>query len=165
MKKAIISLLIILPFIYACSDSDNDTPTPTIAGEWSAQTLTIHSSSYDEDIDPYVKKAFSDILEENKIKRIFTSENNTVETKYTNSLGSEVIYSTQTYEIKKDSLYLKSNNNTTSCHFSVSEQILTTRWQVDKKELVAILLDMEKQGVAMIIPEDYTGTITFIEKR
>ena len=165
MKKAIISLLVILPFIYSCSDSDNDTTTPSIAGEWSTQTLTIYSSTYDEDIDPYVKKAFSDILEENKITRTFTSENNTVVTKYINSLGSEVIYSSQTYEIQKDSLYLKSNNSTTSCHFSVSDQILTTRWQVNKKELVAILLDMEKQGVAMIIPEDYTGTITFVEKR
>ena len=167
MKKITTYLTLILSSICifsSCSDDDNN-PSPTVAGEWNAFSLTIYSETYNQDIDPYVQKAFNDVLEENKISRVFDESSKTVKTTYINSLGSEVLYSTENYETKGESLYLTSGNVTNKYEYSVSTPILTTQWNVNRDQLTAILSKMDKAPVAAILPDDYQGVIKFEERR
>lgn len=168
MKRAIIFLSVVFMSAYlicSCSDDNNDNTRPTIAGEWKADILTIYSEKYYDDIDPYVKKAFNDVLAEKKIRRVFDDESESVKTFYTDDENPIEQYFTETYEIKKDSLYLKNGNTVFAYHFSVSEHILTNQWKVDRDQLAAILSKMDKAPVAAMLPDDYQGTIKFVEKR
>lgn len=168
MKKAIIFISIIFVsacFICSCSDDNNNNANPTIDGEWKADILTIFSEKYYEDIDPYVKKAFNDVLADKKIRRVFDDESKSVTTFYIDEENPIEQYFTETYEIKKDSLYLKNGNTVSVYHFSVSEHILTNQWKVNRDQLAAILSKMDKAPVAAMLPDDYEGTIKFVEKR
>jgi len=167
MKKILTSVIIIFLSIYffsSCSDSD-DTPQPNIGAEWNAYSLTILSEAYNQDIDPYVRKAFNDVLAENKITRIFDEGNKTVKTSYINSLGSEVLYSTENYEIKDDSIYLTNGNVVNKYQLILSNPILITKWTVNRDQLTTLLSKMDKAPVAAILPDDYQGIITFEERR
>lgn len=172
MKKMIILITIIFTtviFFNSCSSSNNKPYQPTIEGTWNCTQMSILAIDRENteavSADRYVNKAFADVIKEAKIMRVFVDKDKLVYTYYTNTNGTEITYSILDYKLQHDTLYLTGNDGVHQYYYTLSTPVLTSEWIVDKKALDAILIDMDKGRVALLIPDNYVGKITFREIR
>lgn len=162
-------LLITIGYLTSCGDSSNEeTKQPILEGAWRCTNLSIIrndiDNNNDKNADAYINHAFSNVVRNAKIRRVFDGK--TVSLIYKDENGTEHTYYSLNYNLNNDTLRLSGDGELRKYHCSLSNTLLMTDWYTDKDILRVLLSDMGQLAPNFNdIDDNYKGRITMTEIR